>query len=254
MYIDTHAHLYDERLMADEGLIPRALAAGVLKMMLPNCDSSTLQPMLDCEARWPQHCLPMMGLHPTSVKEDYLQELALVEEWLPKHKFYGVGECGLDYYWDKTYQKEQKIAFERQIELAIAYKLPVIIHSRESNPDCIDMVRKMQKGGLTGIFHCFSGTVDQAKAVIDLGLYLGIGGVVTYKNSLMAQVVQSAPLQMMVLETDAPYLTPLPHRGKRNESSYIPLIAAKVAELKGVDISEVAKVTTANAEIIFGIR
>jgi TatD DNase family protein len=250
--IDTHTHLYDERLAADADQVPRAVAAGVTKLYMPNCDSSTIQPMLDIEAAWPEHCFSMMGLHPCYVKENYKDELAIVAEWLVKRPFAAVGEIGLDYYWDKTFVSQQKEAFAYQIDLALKYDLAIIIHSRESTQDCIDMVREQQNGKLRGIFHCFSGTMDEAKQVHELGLHLGIGGVVTYKTSNLPEILQEMPLEAVVLETDAPYLAPVPYRGKRNESAYIPFIAQKIADVKRVSLETLADITTKNAEKIFG--
>jgi TatD DNase family protein len=252
MYIDTHTHLYDEQLMAEEdAMIQRAIHAGVTKMFMPNCDSSTIQGMMYLANKWKHNCYPMMGLHPCYVKENYQQELGTVKEWLEKDKFYAVGEIGLDFYWDVSFKEQQYEAFEQQIDLALQYDLPIVIHSRESTQECIEVVKKKQNGRLKGIFHCFGGTLQQAEEITELGLYLGIGGVVTFKNSTLPEVIKTISLNHIVLETDAPYLAPVPYRGKRNESSYIPLIAAKIAELKGIDITEVAAITTRNAEIIF---
>lgn len=252
MYIDTHTHLYDEQLMAEEdAMIQRAIQAGVTKMFMPNCDSCTIESMMHLANKWKHNCYPMMGLHPCYVKENYQQELATVKEWLAKDKFYAVGEIGLDFYWDVSFKEQQYEAFEQQIDLALQYNLPIVIHSRESTQECIDVVKKKQNGRLKGIFHCFGGTLQQAEEITELGLYLGIGGVVTFKNSTLPEVIKTISLNHIVLETDAPYLAPVPYRGKRNESSYIPLIAAKIAELKGIDIAEVATTTTRNAEIIF---
>lgn len=252
MYIDTHTHLYDEQLMAEEdAMIGRAIAAGVTRMYMPNCDSSTVYTMMHLAKKWPGNCLPMMGVHPCYIKENYKQELDKAAQWLEKEKFHAIGEIGLDYYWDLTFKTQQQEAFEQQIDWALQYNLPIVIHSRESTQDCIDIVRKKQNGKLRGIFHCFSGTQDEADQIIDLGLYLGIGGVVTFKKATLADVVKATPLQHMVLETDAPYLAPVPYRGKRNESSYIPLVATKIAELKSITVEEVASITTQNAEKIF---
>jgi TatD DNase family protein len=251
IFTDSHTHLYDERLMADETQIPRAIEAGVTKMYMPNCDHTTVAGMLQLADKWPHNCMPMMGLHPTYVNEKYEDELAIVAEWLGKRKFYAVGEIGLDYYWDMTFKKEQISAFEKQIDLALQYDLPIVIHSRESTADCIEVVRGKQNGKLKGIFHCFSGTIEEAKQVVDLGLYLGIGGVVTYKKTNLPEIITEVSLRHIVLETDAPYLAPIPHRGKRNESSYIPVIAQKIAEILNCPVEEVAAVTTANAANIF---
>ena len=254
MFIDTHTHLYDEQLMTEElAMIQRALDAGVNKMYMPNCDSTTIDGMLLLADKYPDSCLPMMGLHPCYVKDNYKDELAIVNEWLGKRKFAAVGEIGLDYYWDKTYVPQQKEAFEIQIDWALLQNIPIVIHSRESTQDCIDIVRRKQNGKLKGIFHCFSGSLEQAKQIIDIGFYLGIGGVVTFKKAGLAEIVQQLPLDNIVLETDAPYLAPTPYRGKRNESAYIPLIADKIAELKQVSVEDVARITTANAEKVFPI-
>jgi TatD DNase family protein len=252
MFTDTHTHIYDERLLADENQIGRALAAGVTKMYMPNCDSGTIAPMLQLADKWPANCLPMMGLHPTYVKEGYNDELALVDEWLAKRKFHAVGEIGLDYYWDLTFKNEQIDAFERQIDSALKYNLPIVIHSRESTADCIDIVRKKQNGNLKGIFHCFGGSLAEARLIAELGFYIGIGGVVTYKKTDLPEVLQTLGLTNVVLETDAPYLAPVPYRGKRNESSYIPVIAQKVGDILGISAAKVGEITTANAEAIFG--
>ncbi len=251
MFTDTHTHIYDERLLADENQIGRAIAAGVTKMYMPNCDSGTIAPMLQLADKWPANCLPMMGLHPTYVKEGYNDELALVDEWLAKRKFHAVGEIGLDYYWDLTFKNQQIDAFERQIDSALKYNLPIVIHSRESTADCIDIVRKKQNGNLKGIFHCFGGSLAEARQIAELGFYIGIGGVVTYKKTDLPEVLQTLGLTNVVLETDAPYLAPVPYRGKRNESSYIPVIAQKVGDILGISAAKVGEITSANAEAIF---
>lgn len=252
MFIDTHTHLYDEQFDNDRAaIIEKAVAAGVSEMYLPNCDKNTIQQMMDMVAKWPQHCFPMMGLHPCYVKEDFEKELAIVEEWLTKDKFYAVGEIGLDYYWDKTFVPQQKIAFNRQMDLALTHNLPIVIHTRDSMDDGIEMVRAKQTGQLRGIFHCFGGSLEQAQAVIDVGFYLGIGGVATFKKSELRETLKSIALEHIVLETDAPYLAPVPYRGKRNESSYIPLIAQLIADVKECALSEVETITTENANKIF---
>lgn len=250
--IDTHTHLYDEETteLQDEHII-RAIRAGVEKLYMPNCDSSTIEGMMALAKRFPENCFPMMGLHPCYVKENYLEELAIVEQQLAQNKFTGVGEVGLDFYWDRNFAAEQKIAFEQQIDWAIHYQLPVIIHSRSSTKECIDIIRKKQNGNLITIFHCFSGTVAEAQDVVALGGYLGIGGVVTYKKTNLPEVLLAVSLDNIVLETDAPYLAPVPYRGKRNESSYLPLIAQKIAEVYEVAVEEVSERTTKNAQKIF---
>ncbi len=252
IFTDTHTHLYEEQFNADEqDMIHRAISAGVIKMYIPNCDSSTIDGMMKIASQFPDNCFPMMGLHPCYVKDNYLIELGIVEKYLSEKKFYAVGEIGLDYYWDMTYAMQQAIAFEQQIDWALQYNLPIVIHSRESTQDCINIVKRKQNGKLKGIFHCFSGSIEQAKQVVDIGLYLGIGGVVTYKKSNLPDIIKEVGIEHIVLETDAPYLAPVPHRGKRNESSYIPLIAEKVADVLGISKQEVADHTTRNAERIF---
>lgn len=252
--IDTHSHLYLDAFKEDiDAVIERATAEGVGQILLPAIDSSELNNLLQLEKSHPAQCIAMMGLHPCSVKENYADELLLINEWLSKRSFIAVGEIGLDYYWDKTHIKEQKEAFHQQIEWALEYNKPIVIHSRNSVTDCIGIVAEHQKGRLNGIFHCFSDNWEAAKRIMDLGFYMGIGGVVTYKNSGLAEVVKDIPLEYMVLETDAPYLTPVPFRGKRNESSYLKYIAEKLASIKNISVEEVAEVTTANAQKIFGI-
>jgi TatD DNase family protein len=251
MYIDTHVHLYDEQFEDKDAMIQRAIDAGVHKMYMPNCDSTTIAGMMQIADKWKKNCYPLMGLHPCYVKENYKAELAIAEEWFAKKTFAAVGEIGLDYYWDLSFKTQQIEVFETQIDWALQYNIPIVIHSRESTQDCIEIVRKKQNGKLKGIFHCFGGTLEQAKQITALGLYLGIGGVVTFKNSNLAAIVKETPLENIVLETDAPYLAPVPYRGKRNESSYIPLIAATIASLKNIDVTVVATITTQNTEKIF---
>ena len=253
MFIDTHTHLYDAQFDEDRPeMIARALAAGVERMYLPNCDSGTLAAMQQLCAAFPDHCFPMMGLHPCSVKEDYKKELELVQHELKTGKYVGVGEVGLDYHWDTTFVAEQQEAFRLQIDWAIALNLPIVIHTRKSLEDGIAIVREKQQGNLKGIFHCFGGTVEEAKAIIELGFYIGIGGVLTFKNTDLAKTLSEIDLQHIVLETDAPYLAPVPYRGKRNESAYIPLIAHKLAEIKNCPVETVAAITSENARKIFG--
>lgn len=249
---DTHAHLYDEQFSDDlDEAIARAVKNGVQRMYLPNCDQHTIASMMQVCSRFPDNCFPMMGLHPCYVKADYEQEIDIVKEWLSKEKFAAVGEIGLDYYWDKTFIAEQKEAFREQIDLASQYDLPIVIHSRASTQDCIDIVKEKQKGQLQGIFHCFGDDMAAAKQIIDLGFKLGIGGVVTFKNSSLPEVLAGIGLEHLVLETDAPYLAPVPYRGKRNESAYIPLIAQKIAEIKNLALEEVILQTDNNAKEIY---
>jgi len=251
--IDTHCHLYGQDFVQDiKTVIERAENEGVRRFYLPAIDSEVIDAMLQLEQDFPGKCFAMMGLHPCSVKEDYKQELALVAEWLGKRPFKAVGEIGLDYYWDKTFIDAQKEAFHQQIEWALQYQLPIVIHSRESMAESIEIVKEHQKGNLRGIFHCFTGTLEEAQQIIDLGFYLGIGGVVTYKNTHLREVLKAVSMDHIVLETDAPYLTPVPFRGKRNESSYLKYIVEKVAEVKEIRVEEAAAITTENAKKIFG--
>lgn len=250
--IDTHTHLYLEEFQSDiEDVIARAKSEGVSRFYLPNVDSSSIADLLKLEEKHPE-CIAMMGLHPCYVKENVADELKLVEEWLDKRPFAAVGEIGLDYYWDKTFIAEQKDAFRQQINWASELTLPIVIHSRDSMQDCIDIVRDHQNGKLRGIFHCFGGTVEEAKQIIDLGFLMGIGGVVTYKKSGLSEILSSIPLAHLVLETDAPYLTPVPFRGKRNEPSYLKYIVSKMAEALNISAEEVARQTTLNAQKLFG--
>lgn len=251
-YIDTHTHLYDEQFSEDiEQVIQTAIDKGVDKFLLPNCDSNTLSSMLNLSKRFPLHCFPMIGLHPVYVKEDYLEELAIIEKALLDNKCIAIGEIGLDYYWDKTFIKEQKDAFKTQIHWAKETKLPISIHTRDSIDDGIDMITSLQDGNLQGVFHCFSGDLDQAKRIIDVGFKMGIGGVLTFKNSELKNFIKAIPLENIILETDAPYLAPVPYRGKRNESSYIPIIAEHLANCYEKDIQEIASATSQNAIDLF---
>ncbi|MEM6700622.1 MAG: TatD family hydrolase, partial [Bacteroidota bacterium] len=248
MLIDTHTHLYVEQFAADRAaVIDRAMEVGVQKFYLPNIDSEHIENLLALEAAYPEHCFPMMGLHPCSVKENYEEELAIVEQWLNKRSFVAVGEIGLDLYWDRTFFEQQKAAFRQQIQWAKELGLPIVIHSRESTWEVIEILRAAQDESLRGIFHCFGGNVEEAKAITELGFYLGIGGVLTFKKAKLDETLKEVDLQHIVLETDAPYLAPTPYRGKRNESAYIRIIAEKLAEVKGVSLKEVAAKTSQNA-------
>ena len=250
--VDTHAHLYLQQFDEDRSeMITRAQAKGVDTFYLPNIDSRSIPSMLQMELDFPGQCFAMMGLHPCSVKEDFEKELKLVEEWLGKRDFAAVGEIGMDLYWDKTFVKEQETAFRRQANWAKTLGLPIVIHSRETTDLLIELVREIQDGRLRGIFHCFTGTPEQAREIIDLGFYLGIGGVLTFKNAGLDKTVRTIDLKHLVLETDAPYLAPVPYRGKRNESAYVWNIAQKLSEIKKVSLAEVARITSENAEDIF---
>lgn len=252
-FIDTHAHLYVEQFENDyNAVIAKALDEGIQKIIFPAIDSSTHEVMLKIEKENPTTIQCMMGLHPCSVKDDYQKEIDLVEQNLHTNKFVAIGEIGLDFYWDKTFIKQQLAAFNHQMELALQYKLPINIHTRNATQETIEAVKPFAKRGLTGIFHCFGGSYETAKQIIQLGFKLGIGGVVTYPKAGLQDTLKQVELEHIVLETDAPYLTPVPFRGKRNESSYIKIIAQQLAEIKGESIEEIAFVTTENAKKIYG--
>lgn len=252
MYIDSHAHLYLEQFKDDQDeIIQRCLDNDVQKIFLPNIDSTTTKRMLDLCHSFPEVCYPMIGLHPCSVKENLNDELSHIEDELKINKYYGIGESGIDLYWDKTFKKDQIKAFEFQIDLASRLDLPIIIHSRESLDLTIDIITNHQTGHLKGIFHCFNGNVSQCKKILDVNFQMGLGGVITFKNAKLDEMINYLPFTNMLLETDAPYLSPAPYRGKRNESSYIPLIAKKVSEIKNVKIEDVMNFTTKNAKEIF---
>jgi TatD DNase family protein len=253
--IDTHCHLYAKEFEDDIAtVIKRAQQLGVKQFYLPNIDSESIDSMLKLEVDFPDACIAMMGLHPCSVKGDYKQELAIVESWLQKRAFAAVGEIGLDFYWDKTFIDQQYEAFHQQIIWAKQYHLPIVIHTREAMQQCIDVVAQHKNEKLSGIFHCFGGNVDEAKQIIDLGFYLGIGGVLTYKKSGLKETLKEIDIKHLVLETDAPYLTPVPFRGKRNESAYLQYVIQVLAEVKNLTVEEVAAVTTANANFVFQKR
>jgi TatD DNase family protein len=252
-FVDTHAHLYADEFSQDRAeMLRRFEAQQVKKVFMPNIDHTSIDGMLELEDRSTGVCVAMMGLHPCYVKRDFELELYKVETWLAKRKFVAVGEIGTDLYWDKTFWEQQKEAFTIQVNWAKQYKLPVVIHCRESLNETIELIEQLTDGTLTGIFHCFSGTVEQAQRIIKLGFLLGIGGVVTFKNAGLDKVLPDVDLRHIVLETDSPYLAPVPHRGKRNEPAYIPLVASRIAEIKKLDISEVQSVTTRNAIELFG--
>jgi TatD DNase family protein len=254
MLIDTHAHIYSEEFIHDvDEVLQRAYDNDVKKIILPNIDSGSVKRLLDLNDAYPHLCYPLMGLHPTSVDADYNDELEAVKYWLDKRKFYGIGEIGIDLYWDRTYLNEQRDAFRRQLKLAKSHQLPVVIHVRESFSEVYSILKEEQDGTLKGIFHCFTGTEPEARQVIDAGFLLGIGGVITFKNSDLADVIKNIPVQSLVLETDAPYLTPDPKRGKRNESAYLVYVAQAVAKVYGISVNDIAQITSENARSLFGI-
>ncbi len=250
--IDTHCHLYSEEFNGDtDAVIGRAKAEGVIKFFLPAIDSSCLEAMLLLEEKYPNECIAMMGLHPCYVKENYKKELAIVEAQLAARSFAAIGEIGLDFYWDKTFTTQQHETFEQQMQWALEKQLPIVIHTRNAMQETLEMVKPFAAKGLKGIFHCFSGSYESAKQIVEMDFLLGIGGVITYKNAGLPEALENIPFEYLVLETDAPYLTPVPFRGKRNESSYLKYIAEKLSSVKKISIEELANITTANAEKLF---
>lgn len=251
-WIDTHAHIYLKEFDPDrDDMLARCEQHGVKKIFMPNIDHTSVDRMLEVEDRAPNVCYAMMGLHPVSVKKDFQRELYVVEDWLKKRKFVAIGEIGTDLYWDKTFWEQQKEAFVIQLSWAKQYKLPVVIHCRESLDQTIDLVAEHQDGTLTGVFHCFTGTVEQAKKIAKLGFFLGIGGVSTFKSGGLDAVLPDVDAASIVLETDSPYLAPVPHRGKRNEPSYIPIIAERVAAITKTELMALQLQTTQNALRLF---
>lgn len=251
---DTHTHLYSEEFDDDRTeMMQIAINSGVSRFFVPSIDSNYTQKMYDLEQQFPENVFLMMGLHPTYVKENYLQELAHVEKELASKKYYAVGEIGIDLFWDKTFLKEQQFAFKHQIQLAKKHKLAINIHCREAFDEVFEVLESEKAADLFGIFHCFTGDLGQAQKAISLGMKLGIGGVATFKNGKIDQFLNKIDLKHIVLETDSPYLAPVPHRGKRNESSYTFLVAQKLAEIYNLSITEIATITTENSKEIFGI-
>jgi TatD DNase family protein len=250
--IDTHNHIYLQEFDADrDEVVKRSLDTGVRRIMMPNIDTSSVAPMLAVEEQYPDTCLPMMALHPTSVKENYLDELNAVESALQKHKYYGIGETGIDLYRDKTFVTEQTLSFRRHLELAEVYGLPVVIHARESLGLIIEVIRSFGIGRVKGVFHAFPGTADDARTVTEMGFMIGIGGVVTFRNGRQSEAAIAAGVNNIVLETDAPYLAPVPYRGKRNEAAYLTYVIDKLSELLAISQVEVADRTTENARRLF---
>lgn len=253
LFIDTHCHLYLPEFATDlDKIVQNANDAGVHKMFMPCIDSLVINDLLATENKYPGKCFAMMGLHPCSVTENYKNELDIAEDWLNKRAFVAIGEIGLDFYWDTSFTKQQYEVFETQMQWALQKNSPIVIHTRNAMQQTIDFVKPFAAKGLSGIFHCFGDNLEMAKQIIDMNFYLGIGGVLTYKKSGLDEVMKQIDLSHVVLETDAPYLTPVPFRGKRNESAYIKIIAEKLSAVKNITLEEVASVTTANAEKIFG--
>jgi len=252
--IDSHTHIYLPEFDSDrDEAVKRALVSGVVKLLLPNIDIHSIGPILYAEERYPGICHPMAGLHPTSVKKDYLDQLEMLEEHWSEHKFIAVGEIGIDLYWDKTFIKEQIYSLRRQITFALEKGLPVVVHSRESFPEVFSILDEFEGTGLKGVLHAFTGTIKEAERAIRLGFMLGIGGILTFKNSGLDMIVKSIGPENLVLETDSPYLAPAPYRGKRNESSYIHFVNRKLAGILGIAEEEVAAITYANTVRLFNL-
>ncbi len=246
--IDTHAHIYADNFNADrEAMLERTFAAGVSRVFMPNIDHASIDGMLALEQQYPQHCFAMMGLHPCYAAADFEKQLQLVEDWLQRRKFIAIGEIGLDYYWSTEFAAQQREAFRIQVGWAKQYKLPIVIHCRNSFRETVELLQDIGTEGVTGIFHCFTGNLEEAQTAIGMGFLLGIGGVATFKNGGLDTVLPHVDLRHLVLETDSPYLAPVPHRGKRNETAYLPIIVRRVADLKQTSIEHVAEITTQNA-------
>ena len=253
-FVDTHTHIYDKEFDTDRAeVVQRAVENGVQMLLLPNVDAATIAPMLDTFGQFPDHCRVMMGLQPEEVREDYKKVMACIEKELEKNIYIGVGEIGLDFYWDTTFEKQQLEVFELQLDWAKQLKLPVSIHARNAFDKMRAVLEKKQDGGLRGVMHCFNGTLDEAKAYLDLGFHLGLGGVTTYKSCPVKDFLFELPLERIVLETDAPYLSPVPHRGKRNEPAFMVDTARRIAEIRQCPLEEIAEVTTENALGLFNL-
>ena len=254
MYIDTHSHIYDEAFDTDRELVfQRALEVGVEMVLLPNTDESTIKPMMNFYESHPDNCRMMMGLHPEGVREDYKRHLSVIEKEMERQCWVGVGEIGLDLYWDKTFEKQQVEVLREQLSWAKQLRLPVSLHTREAFDLMFKVLEQEQDGSLRGVFHCFNGTKEQADIAISLGFHLGLGGVITYKNCDVKSFLNEIPLNKILLETDDPYLPPVPYRGKRNEIAYMTEVAKKIAEVKQIDIKEVAETTSYNARQLFNL-
>lgn len=250
--IDTHAHIYASEFDQDRDIVvQRALEQGIDRILLPNIDLDSIEPMLKTEASYPDVCRSMMGLHPCYVNADVESTLETIHSWFDKHNFIAVGEIGIDLYWDKTFQKQQEWAFITQLRWAKDKKLPVVIHTRDSMDETLALLRSEQDGSLAGVFHCFGGSTSQANAISELGFHVGLGGVSTFKNGGMDKVIPDLDMNFVILETDCPYLAPVPHRGKRNEPAYTQLVANRIAELRNASIEEVDRITTHNADQLF---
>jgi len=255
LLIDTHTHLYLEHFDNDRSeTVQRAIDNNVKCMLLPNIDAESIKPMMQLAKEFPHNLLPMIGLHPTSVKADYKNELAIVDKELKFNKFCAIGETGIDLYWDTTFEKEQKEALRHQIILADTYNLPIVLHSRNSLTQIVEVIEDKSLPRVGGVFHCYPGDTETALKIVDMGFYLGIGGTVTYKKTDLPDVIKAVGLKNIVLETDAPFLPPVPYRGKRNESMYVKIVAEKIAEILNVSLEEVAEATSCNAIKLFNLN
>jgi TatD DNase family protein len=254
MFFDSHSHIYSSDFSLDrDEVITRALEAGVERIVLPNIDSSSVKPLLDLTDTLPGLFFPLLGLHPTSVKEDFRKELTILEYWLGKRKFYGIGEIGIDLFWDKTFLEEQIEAFTTQIGWAKSRNFPIVIHVRDSFDEVMEQLRKVHTPELRGVFHSFTGNLEQAEQIIELGFKIGINGIITFKNSDLGETIRQIDPRHLLIETDSPWLAPVPHRGKRNECSYVVHVASKIAELRQTSIEHIAAITTQNAKELFGL-
>ncbi|MGE4540429.1 MAG: TatD family hydrolase [Bacteroidales bacterium] len=255
-FIDTHTHLYLEDFDHDrQEMIKRAISRGIHRFLLPNIDQDSVKPLLQLCEDFPANCFPMIGLHPTSVKEDWQKQLSHFKEQLKYHPetFIAIGEIGLDFYWDKSFATQQLEALRMQFDWAKQMQKPVAIHTREAFPEMLTEIQKAQNGSLKGVLHCFTGTLEEAKKSVDLGFYLGIGGVLTYKKSSLPEIVKHLPVERLILETDAPFLPPVPYRGKRNESAYLFETAVKLAAILEIELDKLAEITTQNANELFNL-
>lgn len=253
--IDTHTHLYLDNFNPDRNeVVQNAVNQGIVKMLLPAIDMSTYDSMMELVKEHPGNCIPMIGLQPTSVNNNYEEEISFVESKITTDRFIAIGEIGIDLYWDETFVDQQKDAFRRQLRMAKKYRLPAVIHTRDSFNEIYSIVREEKTENLCGVFHCFTGTPDEAKKIIELGFMIGIGGIITFKNAGLAEIVQDLPLESMVLETDSPFLTPAPYRGKRNQSAYITYIVKKLADIKRMRVNHIAEITSNNAVEIFNLQ
>lgn len=255
MFTDSHTHLYLDAFKADRSqMIQRALDAGVEMMLLPNIDSTSMEALFSLAEQYPAHCLPMMGLHPTSVKENYPEELALAEKALQREGIIAIGETGMDLYWDTGYLKEQEEAFSIQIGWALELDLPLVIHARDSFQEIFQVLDRSGGPELRGVFHSFTGGMEELERALSYDFMIGINGIVTFKNSGLAEIVREIPADRLLLESDAPFLAPVPYRGRRNESSYLVETASKVAEIHNLSMEELARITSANAEQLFRLK